>query len=91
MGWRLPTQQELVSLLDPSQANSAGNPALPPNHPFEFDFGLFTLYWSATSDANDPGGAWFVGLDSTFTGVTPKTLNVGRAWCVRAGRGADAQ
>src|SRR5438128_10641825 len=30
LGWRLPTLQELASLVDPTQSN----PALPPGHPF---------------------------------------------------------
>src|SRR5262245_6313883 len=31
-GWRLPTIQELMSLMDPN--NPSGNPDLPPGHPF---------------------------------------------------------
>jgi len=42
-GWRLPTLQELASLVDPTQFN----PALPLNHPFQDVTPLF--YWSATT------------------------------------------
>src|SRR5438093_6447623 len=42
-GWRLPTVQELASLVDPNQSN----PALPPGHPFSNV--QSNVYWSATT------------------------------------------
>ena len=41
-GWRLPTPEELLSLVDPTQSN----PALPPGHPFQQ---VLIFYWSATT------------------------------------------
>jgi len=52
-GWRLPTIQELASLVDPTQSN----PALPSGHPFsnvQFPTGL---YWSATTHADNASTA----------------------------------
>lgn len=43
LGWRLPTLQELLSLIDPTQSN----PALPQGHPFQ---GIQNLpYWTVTT------------------------------------------
>lgn len=47
-GWRLPTIEELSSLLDPIQLD----PALPPGHPFDF-VQTHTNYWSMTTHQGD--------------------------------------
>jgi hypothetical protein len=55
MGWRLPTPEELTSLVDPTQSR----PALPLNHPFlnvKFDI----AYWSASTDPITPDTIWVV-------------------------------
>lgn len=81
LGWRLPSIEELSSLVDPS----AGPPTLPSGHPFinvQSD-----VYISATTDIRDeafPTQAWFVGFDTGHTGDTNKTSG-GRTWCVRGG------
>lgn len=46
-GWRLPTIEELASLLDPD--NPTGDPDLPPGHPFSSV--QSASFWSATSYA----------------------------------------
>ncbi len=46
MGWRLPTIEELASLVDPN--NPGGVPFLPPGHPFD---NVQSGYWSATTVA----------------------------------------
>jgi hypothetical protein len=93
LGWRLPTLQELASLLDPSVP--VPGPALPPGHPFSNvqSDGPQTHYWAATTDALNPSFAWVISFRSA-SGVTngiPKTASILFAWCVRAGQGVEAQ
>jgi len=86
LGWRLPSIQEFASLIDPT----APSPTLPSGHPFVNIHS--DIYWSATTDANNAGNAWFVWLNkgNGVGGGEPKT-NVHYVWCVRGGPGADAQ
>jgi len=55
-GWRLPTIEELASLMDPN--NPGGNPDLPPGHPFSNV--QPSNYWSATTLASGTSSAWVV-------------------------------
>lgn len=80
LGWRLPTVQELASLVDPTNPN--GNPDLPPGHPFTNV--QSSAYWSAT--ALDPDHVWFVGFNVGGVGSAPKSLTL-LYWCVRGGHG----
>jgi hypothetical protein len=79
-GWRLPTVEELTSLIGTT---------LPSGHPFQ---NLVGLYWSNTELASDPAGAWLVDLGSGVAGPGNKSLNylptVGeiRCWAVRGGQ-----
>ncbi len=57
-GWRVPSIEELASLVDTSQG-STKTPTLPAGHPFNV---LPTPHWSATTNANDSGRAWAVGF-----------------------------
>jgi Protein of unknown function (DUF1566) len=83
-GWRLPTIEELASLVDASQG-SPTTPALPAGHPFNV---LPTPHWSATTNASDANRAWAVGF-ATGTVFNPlKTANR-EVWCVRGGQGID--
>ena len=85
-GWRLPTIQELASLVDPNQAN----PALPPNHPF-LNVQLAPPYWSATTLAFYTNFAWNVQFDTGTLGNANKPAAALFAWCVRGGQGVDPQ
>jgi hypothetical protein len=86
-GWRLPTIEELSTLLGASKSWSA----LPDGHPFEGV--LSATYWSSTiaSPPNSPAsngtpGIYAVLLASTGAVVTtrsPGSSNL--AWCVRGG------
>ncbi len=85
-GWRLPTVQELDSLVDPTQAT----PSLPSGHPFNNvqSFG----YWSATTLASSTINAWGVNFNFGSVGIpyTKSSSNV-YVWCVRGGHGVDPQ
>jgi hypothetical protein len=86
MGWRLPTVEELSSLIDPRQ----GPLALPPGHPFQnvqHGSGV-PAYWSASNAENPAGAAWFVnpwrGAGPHLAGLGNKSIP-GFAWPVRGG------
>lgn len=88
IGWRLPTVEELSSLIDKRQSD----PALPVGHPFlEVQFGKgVPTYWTSTNNENPSSGAWFVNVASGDAGLASKGSNpevLGFAWPVRAGRG----
>ena len=86
LGWRLPTLQELASLVDTSV--SPPGPTLPSGHPFSNVQPSF--YSSATTYATVTSDAWavvFDGSGATFGfKVTPLFV-----WCVRGGQGVDPQ
>jgi hypothetical protein len=85
MGWRLPTLQELASLVDPS--GPVAGPLLPPGHPFT---NVLSLYWSATTFADNPGLARGMAFGSGNPIVGLKSAGLG-FWCVRGGQGVDSQ
>ena len=87
-GWRLPTVQELASLIDPS--NPLGDPDLPVGHPFSNVQN--SIYWSATTDAADPSGAWEVNFNFFPLAGGPEVMvksTSNYVWCVRGATGAD--
>ena len=94
LGWRLPTLQELASLVDRTQPN----PALPSGHPFQKEnvqSSEFSFYWSATTLAgtgNEPL-AWGVSFGIGFVDNVVNALKSDQAfvWCVRGGQGVDPQ
>ena len=82
-GWRLPTVEELASLVDTTQSD----PALPSGHPFtnvQSD-----VYWSSTTMDGYTSSAWivvfFTGVVDGYDKSVPKYV-----WCVRGGHGYDA-
>jgi hypothetical protein len=87
-GWRLPTIEELASLVDTSERD----PALPAGNPFSnVQQSSRVLYWSATSattSANDSSGAWGVFFNDGLVFGDFKSSN-GFVWCVRGGQGVD--
>ena len=82
-GWRLPTAEELASLLDWSGPGSDGT-MLPEGHPFcnvQLEY-----YWSSTTRESDSSRAWAVKMSDGATGHAPKTHVFG-VWPVRGGNG----
>jgi hypothetical protein len=86
LGWRLPTLQELASLVDPN--NPGGDPDLPPGHPFSNV--QSSHYWSATTLAGDSASAWDVNFNFGIVTAPAKTSTI-HVWCVRGGQGVDLQ
>ena len=83
-GWRLPTVQDLATLIDPTQSN----PSLPSGHPFTV---LSSFYWSDTTNASDATNAWVVYFSSGYVGGAGKSTPIAHVWCVRGGPGIDRQ
>jgi hypothetical protein len=90
-GWKLPSIQELRSLVDPTTVN----PALPVGNPFTNIQFVTTVespfYWSSTTISLS-GAAWivFFATGDAFVG-TKSSSGSNFAWCVRGGPGVDAQ
>ena len=82
-GWRLPTIQELLSIVDRSNSGVG----LPSGAPFNV---LLSFFWSATTLAADSTFARSVILVSGQAGIFRKS-DAALAWCVRGGQGPDAQ
>ena len=88
-GWRLPTIQELASLIDPTQAN----PALNSGHPFSNVIADGSdCYWSATAAALDAQYSVFFSNNGGVTnGGCASGDGKNLVWCVRGGQGVNPQ
>ncbi len=83
-GWRMPTIEELHSLVDSTQSD----PPLPNGHPFSTNV-LTSSYWSSTTIAGPTPVARTVVFSSGFVFSSNKA-NPEHVWCVRGGQGHDA-
>ena len=77
--WRLPTINELASLVD----CAACSPALPQGHPFT---GPQTGYWSSTTSFFETDWAWVLYLDKGACGVGHKPGRTFFVWPVGVGK-----
>ena len=73
--WRLPTINELASLVD----CDCHSPALPPGHPFT---GVRVSYWTSTTSCFETDWAWVLYLDKGACGVGHKHLPSFYVWPV---------
>lgn len=87
-GWRLPSVDELMSLLEVRESSSGGSGGvsfiLPNGHPF--DLGDQQSFWSSTPAKSDPGDSFTRGyaVDVLFTGASKAaTFEQLGVWCVR--------
>lgn len=79
-GWRLPTVEELASLVDTSVS---GDLKLPSGHPFT-NVQSGSNYWSSTTSVGDARFAWDVNFSSGGVDI-PAKINDRYVWCVRGG------
>jgi hypothetical protein len=82
MGWRLPSVEELSSLLDPSRRY----PSLPKDHPF-INVVEISFYWSSTTYESNSGLAWIVRFIDNRVTTGNKNVDSYCVWPVRGGNG----
>jgi hypothetical protein len=80
LGWRLPTLDELMSLMGPGQK-------LPDGHPFTLPY---ATYWSATERKDGVSNAYTFDFETAIMSSTP-VGNVYHVWCVRGNGGGREQ
>lgn len=81
MGWRMPSLEELRSLLGPTD--------LPAGHPFGAE-GVGT-FWTSTTVSDATTQAYVVNTgNAPATFVAVKATDSRRSWCVRGVKGYDA-
>ena len=78
--WRLPSQEELKSLVDSSLAS----PSIPAGNPFE---NVQSNYYWSSSKCGDPKFAWYVFMPAGVTDSNTIEYSTYYVWPVRGGKG----
>jgi hypothetical protein len=92
LGWRPPTLEEMLSLMDPLQ-NDMGK--LPSGHPFDLGAtrGVTRDFWTLSTAIVQPANNSFAYVANFEPGGSffpdPKISATHRFWCVRGGHGYD--
>ena len=81
MGWRLPSVEELTSLMDLSESN----PVLPSGYSTFFDNVQSNFYWTSTTSESDTNYAWYVHMGGPVSTYN-KSWDL-FVWPVRGGSG----
>ncbi len=84
-GWSLPMGEQLASLVDDSNSDSA----LPTGHPFLNVQSAF--YWSVSARVESPASVWTVNFLNGDVILDFKVLDHIHWWCVRGGQTYDGQ
>ena len=79
-GWRLPSREELASLVDPSQTS----PAVPPGCDYYFRNVQSGGYWSSTTYESGTNSVWYVSMYTGSVGINSKVV-ARYVWPVRSG------
>jgi hypothetical protein len=85
-GFRLPTREELLTLVDPTHAD----PSLPAGHPFNLGGIPNLMFWTQTDHPSNADAAMLVDFSGGVSKALQKSFTTPRHWCVR-GPGAHAQ
>ena len=87
VGWRLPTLDELASLVDRTQQG----PALAPGHPFLLPQAP-TYFWTTTGDVENATSLYILDMRDGVSTLVQKSQSAPLvAWCVRGIPGPDQQ
>jgi hypothetical protein len=87
MGWRLPTVQELGSLVD--ETVLAPGPRLPAGHPFQQV--QQTLYWTSSSNPANSTEAFVLAFNTALVFPNIAKTQGHNFWCVRGGQGSTTE
>lgn len=98
MGWRLPTVQEMSSLMGDVSVNGAGV-SLQPGHPFDLTLlppapSVGELFWTSTPDPRDPSSHYVFEIRDRNTGTQIYGFSGDwrlMVWCVRGPGGLPSR
>ena len=86
-GWRLPSAEEAMTLLDPANGN-----LLFVGSPFSIPAGPFVQFWTTTTDSTDTARAYNILISTAFGAGLNSSGKVAAVndWCVRGYQGTQS-